>query len=193
MAKRSKRRRLPSSVPANLTISVEYNEDFTTFFSDLLFRAYAEWLCTEDGYLRPKLHKGTLPIPLNYSQEWTEWSRILRPAIKKLWETYTERGFPKPTKRNYQARCYQLIEQLVSPLEQEPAGRYLWNGKPLTQYRLIQLMAQRDDTLSQDTIRKYARHWFIHRKLLAHQPITKSERTFMRQNPHRRKKYGNQP
>lgn len=182
----------PRQRPKRLMLPVEYDEDFTTFCSNLLYKGYAWWLCDADGYLRPKLENKVLPIPLQYTQTWKAWKRALTPALRRFWEEYTEHDFPKPRRRNYQHQCYRLIEQIVSTLNPDPDAR------PLTPYRLTKLMVKATAALSpapsSEVLRKYARQWFIYQKLRSHLPLTKSERRFWHRHPYYHMgKVGNQP
>lgn len=177
--------------PVSLTVIVKNDNDFLSFFSNLLYQGYAYWLCPTDGCLRPELEKRQDLIPLRYTQTWPEWKRTLMPAIRNFWEEYTERIYKKPRSGNYQDRCYDYITQILSTLKRNEHGHWLYQGRLLTQYQLAKLLDEKDDDLSPEVIKKYVRQWFIRQKPTSH--FTRSDRAFLRRHPYYRQKYGSQP
>src|SRR5687767_13934490 len=70
-----------------LTVSVIDNEDFTTFFLELLNAGYLAWLADDDRARR--ISRRELSLPLHSSLSWREWKSLLIPVVKRWWADFT--------------------------------------------------------------------------------------------------------
>lgn len=187
MKKSTRDRKAPrqqlSSQSQALTITVQDDEEFPTFLLNLLSEGYLRWLQTNGRVIRLGI---TQKIPLYTSQSWKGWRRTVYPAVRKFWEEYTH----KSTQRQgtLYARCNDLITRVLRHLQQDSGGQPLYHGKPLSQYRLANLMGEEDarlhtdGLLSEQVCRRYARLWFVRRKCANPTSLTHADLQFLKKH-----------
>jgi hypothetical protein len=156
------RRKLSNKLP-DVTITMTAHEDLSEFFHVLMDQGYLKWLSVHGL----QLFRNDLPPPLHRQLSWKEWRRKFAPAVRRFWEDYTDYNVPKPRRNSFRDKCARLITQALSTIEwlDELLELPRYNGRPLTQYRLTELMLHQAGAPSREVCDKYARLWFLRRKL----------------------------
>ncbi|MBK9949213.1 MAG: hypothetical protein IPP12_18815 [Nitrospira sp.] len=166
------------SNPQWLMVEVQDNESMTRVLVDVLDRGYTRWLGTGDRFER--LYR-TNSIPLDSGISWTDFQKVLRPVVRAWWDQLSRPHDSQQRRwtRSQYLECTDLIEQVVAEYPKDAIGRPLYQGKPMTLYRLTKLISQNDNAPSFNICRKYVRVWMMYFKLYTPLKITLADLKFL--------------